>query len=101
MARKLVGFGMGYGNLTLITWAQRRSPKALMGRVISLILLGSVALVPVSQVIAGAIVTLSLSGMLLVAGVIMAVLTLGAAVTPTARRMGLEPVLDEGRASAG
>jgi MFS family permease len=97
----LVGFGMGYGNLTLITWAQRRIPKALMGRVMSLLLLGSVALVPVSQVIAGAIVTLRLSGMLFVAGVLMALLTLGAALTPAARRMGLEPVLDEGGASAG
>lgn len=91
----LVGFGMGYGNLTFIVWVQRRIPKALMGRVMSLILLGSVALVPVSQVVAGAVVTLSLSGMLLTAGCAMTVLTLAAALAPTARRMGLEPMLSD------
>jgi hypothetical protein len=96
----LVGFGMGYANLTMITWAQQRIPKALMGRVFSLILLGSVALVPVSQVVAGALVTVSLSGMLLAAGTVLALLTLGAATMPAVRTMGLEPVLVETEASA-
>jgi MFS family permease len=91
----VVGFGMGYGNLTLITWAQQRIPKALMGRVFSLILLGSVALVPVSQVLAGALVQVSLSGMLAVAGIAMAALTLTCATRPTVRDMGLEPMAAE------
>jgi MFS family permease len=91
----LVGFGMGYANLTMITWAQQRIPKALMGRVFSLILLGSVALVPVSQVVAGALVTISLSGMLLVAGGVLTVLTLAATTLPAVRTMGLEPLLAE------
>ena len=95
----LVGFGMGYGNLVVITWAQQRIPKALMGRVFSLILLGSVALVPVSQVVAGAVVNLSLSGMLVAAGAAMTIITLGAAMTPAARRMGLEPFVSEGAAA--
>ncbi len=91
----IVGFGMGYGNLTFITWAQQRVPKALMGRVFGVILLGSVALVPVSQVIAGALVTVSLSGMLLVAGGAMTVVTLACAAAPAVRGMGLEPVVAE------
>jgi MFS family permease len=89
----IVGFGMGYGNLTFITWAQQRVPKALMGRVFGVILLGSVALVPVSQVIAGAVVTVSLSGMLLVAGGAMTLVTLACAAAPPVRAMGLEPVV--------
>jgi MFS family permease len=96
----LVGFGMGYANLTMITWAQQRIPKALMGRVFSLILLGSVALVPVSQVVAGAVVSISLSGMLLAAGTVLTVLTLGAATLPAVRTMGLEPILAETEAGA-
>lgn len=91
----LVGFGMGYANLTMITWAQQRIPMALMGRVFSLILLGSVALVPVSQVLAGALVTLSLAGMLLATGGLLALLALVAAATPVVRAMGLEPRLVE------
>ncbi len=86
----LVGFGMGYGNLTLITWAQQRIPAELMGRVFSLILLGSVALVPVSQVAAGALVLLSLPGMLLVMGITAMLITLASAFAPTVRGMGLE-----------
>jgi MFS family permease len=91
----LVGFGMGYANLTFISWAQQRIPPALMGRVFSLILLGSVALIPVSQVLAGALVQVSLSGMLLGAGILTTLLTLGAAAAPTVRSIGLEPILGE------
>lgn len=88
----LVGFGMGYANLVFISWAQQRIPQALMGRVFSLILLGSVALIPVSQVLAGALVQLSLSGMLLGAGILTTLLILAAAIAPDVRRIGLEPV---------
>ena len=63
-----MGTTSGYGNLVLITWAQKRIPRALMGRVISLIMLGSMGLIPVSEVVAGAAVQISLSGMLIVAG---------------------------------
>jgi MFS family permease len=91
----LVGFGMGYGNLTFITWAQQRVPQALMGRVFGVILLGSVALVPISQVIAGALISVSLSGMLIVAGTSMTVVTLASAAAPAVRGMGLEPLAAE------
>ena len=91
----LVGFGMGYADLAFISWAQQRIPPALMGRVFSLILLGSVALIPVSQVLAGALVQLSLSGLLLGAGILTTLVTLGAAVTPDVRAIGFEPVLGE------
>jgi hypothetical protein len=91
----LGGFGMGYADLAFISWAQQRIPQALMGRVFSLILLGSVALVPVSQVLAGALVQLSLPGMLLGAGILTTLLTLGAATTRDVRAIGLEPVVSE------
>jgi Major Facilitator Superfamily len=97
----VIGFGMGYGNLTVITWAQRRIPQALMGRVFGLILLGSVALVPVSQVLAGALVAVSLDGMLRAAGAAMTLFTLGAALTPTARRLGLEAARAEAPLGGG
>ena len=72
-----------------------------MGRAFSLILPGSVALVPVSQVLAGAFVTLSLNGMLLAAGAAMAALTLVAGMTPTARAMGFEPAAASESVGAG
>ena len=86
------GLSTGYANLMLITWAQQRIPARLMGRVFSLILFGSMALIPVSQVVAGALVAISLEGTLIAAGLTMAVLMLAVMAAPIVRRMGLEPL---------
>jgi hypothetical protein len=66
-----------------------------MGRVISLIMLGSMGLIPVSEVVAGAAVQISLSGMLIVAGGTMTLITLASTLTRAVRNMGLEPTLGE------
>jgi len=87
----IVGIGLGYGNLSLSTWAQQRIPKELLGRVFSLMLLGSVALVPISQMIAGLLVAVSLEAMFVGGGGAMALLALVAATTTTVRGMGVEP----------
>ena len=89
----VAGMGMGYVNLSFITWAQQRTPQEVMGRVFAVILLGSVGLIPVSQVIAGWLVQLSLDGTMIVAGTTMAVLTVLAGTRPAMRSMGLEPTL--------
>jgi MFS family permease len=91
----VIGFATGYGNLLLVTWAQQRIPQALMGRVLSLIGLGSMALIPLSQVVAGAAVQYSLSGMLLAAGGAMSLVALASLGTTAVRGMGLEPTLGE------
>ncbi len=88
-----MGLATGYGNLMLITWAQQRIPQTLMGRVISLIGLVTMGLIPVSQVIAGAAVQLSLTAMLTVAGGSMALITLASIATGTVRGMGFVPTV--------
>lgn len=85
------GVALGYGNLLGLSWAQARIPPNLMGRVMSLLLLGSVGLVPISELIAGAAVQVSLEGLLLVAGVGMALFALGSLLSPTVRNLGLQP----------
>ncbi len=85
------GIALGYGNLLGLSWAQARIPPGLMGRVMSLLLLGSVGLVPISELVAGAAVQVSLEGMLLVAGVGMAIVALGSLLWPTVRNLGFEP----------
>jgi hypothetical protein len=92
----VAGIAVGYVNLSFITWAQQRIPKAVMGRVFSVILLGSVGLVPLSQLVAGALIQLSFAGTMIVCGVSMALLTLAAATRPAVRSMGLEPILATG-----
>jgi hypothetical protein len=87
------GAALGYGNLLGITWIQARIPSELMGRVMSLMMLGSMGLIPVSQLLAGAAVTVSLDGLLITAGAGMTALTLGALLSPTIRGLGLTPVV--------
>lgn len=91
----VIGVATGYGNLMLITWAQQRIPQKLMGRVISLVGLGTMGLIPLSQVIAGAAVQLSLTAMLAVAGGSMALITLASISRGTVRGMGLVPTIGE------
>jgi len=94
-----IGAAAGYANLSLITWSQHHIPPPLMGRVVSFIGLGAMALVPVSQVVAGAAVAISLEAMLVVAGVGMAAVALAGACSTSARRMGLEPLTEPATAA--
>lgn len=90
------GAALGYGNLLGLTWIQARIPSGLMGRVMSLMMLGSMGMVPVSQLLAGAAVTVSLDGMLVVAGTGLAMLALGSLLSPTVRHLGLVPAVAHG-----
>ena len=90
-----VGIVLGYTNISYMTWAQRRIPRSLMGRVMSVIMFSSMALVPISMAIAGAVVNISLDGMLIVGGFGMSALALSGLLSASVRRMGLEPTLDE------
>jgi MFS family permease len=94
------GVAMAFGNLHGMTWAQSRIAPDLMGRVMSVMIMGSVALVPVSMVIAGAVVQVSLDAMLLVAGLGMAVVCPLALLSPAVRQMGHEPTYEESAAAA-
>ncbi len=87
------GGALGYGNLLGITWIQARIPSELMGRVMSLMMLGSMGMVPVSQLVAGAAVTVSLDGMLIVSGTGLAVVVLLSLLSPRIRDLGLAPVV--------
>jgi MFS family permease len=89
----LSGAALGYGNLLGITWIQSRIPQQLMGRVMSLLMVGSMGLIPVSELVAGAVVQVSLEGLLAVAGIGMTLVTLAALRSAHIRGLGLEPPL--------
>lgn len=84
------GTAMGYGNLLGITWVQTRIPPELMGRVMSLLITGSVGLVPVSMFIAGVLVQLNVDVTMFFAGVGMALLAGGSLLSASVRNIGLE-----------
>jgi MFS family permease len=56
----LVGIGLGAGflNVHIFSWLQGRTPEAMRGRVMSMVMLGAFGLSPVSYALAGAIVDL-------------------------------------------
>jgi MFS family permease len=95
------GIALGYGNLLGITWIQTRIPPELMGRVMSLLITGSVGLVPVSMFIAGIAVQLNVDVTMFVAGLGMTVLAGGSLLSKAVRNLGLEPAFAETQPGEG
>ena len=91
----IAGIALGYTNLLSITWIQRRIPQALMGRVMSLLITGSVGLIPVSMFLSGFAVQLNVDATLLAAGLGMTLVALLAISSSAVRNLGLEPLAEE------
>ena len=51
-----MGVGGGFINVTVVSWVQQRTDPAILGRVMSLLMLGSVGLAPLSLVVTGALI---------------------------------------------
>ena len=92
LASLVAGAGSGYVNVVFVTWLQNRVPALLLGRVMSLVMLASVGLVPVSQALSGALIKVSLVGVFVGAGVLLLAVTLRIMFVPAVRTMGLPPV---------
>lgn len=67
----LMGFSVGFTNVILITWIQKRIAKDMMGRVMSLLGLASVGLMPLSNAVAGALADVNLTVLFVAAGLLM------------------------------
>jgi MFS family permease len=78
----LVGLGNGYIGILLFTWMQTRTPKDMLGRMMSLLMFSSIGLVPVSQAISGAISKWNLTVLFASAGALVLLLTLWMAFQP-------------------
>lgn len=80
-----MGGGLGYTIVILTTWLQQRTPAHLMGRMMSLMVLAVVGVIPVSQLLVGAMLELSTQFPFLAAGVLILVVAVWSARTPTLR----------------
>ena len=78
----LLGLGNGYVTIILFTWIQTRAPKAMLGRIMSLLMLASAGLVPVSQAISGSVGAWSLTWLFVCAGGLIILLSVWAAFQP-------------------
>ncbi len=85
----ILGTGNGYLRIVLITGIQRRTPKELMGRLMSLVLLANLGLAPISQTAAGALSRWSVTGLLAISGVSMLILSGWLALQPHLEEMAV------------
>lgn len=77
-----LGVGNGYIGLVLFTWLQQRTPKDMLGRVMSMVMLASMGLVPLSQAISGAVSKWNLTGLFALSGGLMVLVAFWLALQP-------------------
>jgi MFS family permease len=78
----LLGIGNGYIGITIFTWMQTRTPREMLGRMMSMIMLASTGLVPISQAISGALSKWSLTSLFVGGGAAILLVTFWAALQP-------------------
>ena len=71
-----IGVMGGYVGILIISWIQGRTPQAMLGRVMSLLLVAQVTVSPISIAASGALIKLSLGWVFIVAGALMAVFSI-------------------------
>ena len=85
----IIGVGGGYTDVIFATWLQARTPRRMLGRVMSLLMIATVGLGPVSNVLAGALIKLSLEGVFIGAGALIALLCLAVGFRREVRTMAM------------
>jgi MFS family permease len=78
----LLGLGNGYITIILFTWMQTRTPRDMLGRVMSILMFSGTGLVPVSQAISGAVSKWDLNVLFVSAGTLVLLVTIWAAFQP-------------------
>jgi MFS family permease len=81
----VLGVGNGYAAILLFTWVQARTPKAMLGRMMSILMLTNTGLVPVSQALSGAVAKWDLTALFAGAGALELLVAVGAAFRPEIR----------------
>lgn len=77
-----LGVGNGFVAVILFTWVQTQTPKEMLGRVMSLVMLSSIGLQPISQAIAGALSRWDLTYAFAIPGALVLLLTFWMALQP-------------------
>ena len=78
----ILGVGNGYISILLFTWMQTRTPKDMLGRMMSMVMLAGTGLVPISQAISGAVIKWSITALFASAGVLVLIVTVFASFHP-------------------
>ena len=81
----MMGTANGYANILLITWLQQKVAPELTGRIMSLVMFAAIGLNPLSTALAGALIGLNVTVLLVCSGILMTGFTLAAAFSHTVR----------------
>ena len=92
-----IGAAEGYAGIMFMSWLQARTPRKLMGRVMSLLMISAVGLAPLSHTVSGALLKLSLEWVFVGAGALLALLCLAVIFRREVRSMRMP----EGASSLG
>jgi MFS family permease len=91
-----MGIGAGFINVHVISWLQARTPENMRGRVMSLVMIGSHGLAPVSYALAGLIVDVGPVPLMFgVAGAIVVVASLAGFASGVPRQMAYPSEVEE------
>jgi MFS family permease len=92
----------GFVSISFITLIQRQVPMEMIGRIMSIVVLFSIGLVPLSEIVAGVVVKMGASPMFLVAGILFFAISVATLMVPEVKRLGMAqpvPVLNSDSAS--
>jgi len=70
LALAAMGVAIGYANIVAISWIQARVDRAMIGRVMSLVMLMGVGITPLSLAVSGALIDVDATGLFVTAGVL-------------------------------
>jgi MFS family permease len=79
VALAVLGVSIGYVNIVAISWIQRRVDHAMIGRVMSLVMLMGFGITPLSLALSGLLVDLDATALFVGAGLLVLLTALGAA----------------------
>ncbi len=83
----LIGLAEGYLTVEFITWLQLRSSEEELGRMMSILLFVSVGMAPISNLIAGALIGMQATWLMIGAGCLIVLVAIVAAFSPSVWRL--------------
>ncbi|MGB0385483.1 MAG: MFS transporter [Ardenticatenaceae bacterium] len=86
----VTGTANGYVLVLFVTWLQARTPQAMQGRMMSLLLFASLGLVPISMALSGALIEMNANALFVGAGSLLTLTMLYFASNPAVQGMGLK-----------
>ncbi len=84
----LSGIFDGWVMIQFTTWLQLRTPEALLGRIMGLLMFSFVGLAPVADALFGWLIEWNVTAVLIFSGLVMTAISLFAALQPSIRNMG-------------